>query len=141
MSALGLEVDRVHIGLIARMSRWGALVFVAATAGAALLDRHLAVGLGLGGGITLALFHLHRALAPALLNSPPRRRWRALFWLLWAVKLPVIGVILHFSFKAGLAAPVGVALGAGILPVVATVIAVRAALTDAFRRVPGARSR
>lgn len=140
MSALELEVDRVPIGLIARMSRWGAVVFVASTLVAACLDSRLAAGLGIGGGITLAIFHLHRRLAPALLGSPTRRRWRALFWAIWLVKLPVIGALLHLAFKAGVAAPVGVALGAGTLPAVATVIAVRAVLADAWRQAQGARS-
>ena len=137
MSALGPEIDRVHLGLTPRMARWGAASLVAAIVGTALGNHRLAVGLAVGGGITLALFQLHRVLVPAMLSSPTQPAWRALFWAVWALKLPLIGMVLYIAFRTDLADPVGVALGAGILPVIATVIAVRAALRDALRRAPG----
>jgi len=126
-------MDRLPTGLIGRMGAWGFVVLVLATLGAGLVERRLAVGVAIGGAVTLAMFGLHRALAPAMLASPGRRWLRTVFWAIWAVKWPLVGALLYIIFKRGLASPIGVALGVGILPAIATGFALRAFLADIWR--------
>ncbi len=133
MSAPQTAMDRLPAGLIGRMGAWGFVVLVLATLVASLVERKLAVGVAIGGAVTLAMFGLHRALAPAMLASPRRRWLRVIFWAIWAVKWPLVGALLYLIFKHGIASPIGVALGVGILPAIATVLALRALLADIWR--------
>ena len=59
--------------------------------------------------------------------------WILVFWAIWAVKWPLLGALLYVIFKHGIASPIGVALGVGILPATATAIALRALLVDTWR--------
>jgi hypothetical protein len=123
-------MDRLPAGLIGRLGAWSAALLLLAVLTAVFQDRALAVGIALGGALALALLGLHRALAPALLTSPRRRVVRAAFWTVWAVKWPLICALLYVVFRHHLASPAGIAIGVGILPAVATLLALRALLTD-----------
>lgn len=130
MNAPLTAMDRLPAGLIGRLGIWSAGVLVLAALTTVLQDRALAVGIAFGGTLTLALLGLHRALAPALLASPRRRVVRIAFWTVWALKWPLICALLYVIFRDRLASPAGVAIGVGILPAVATLLALRALLTD-----------
>ncbi len=115
------------------MGWWATALTVAGALGALLVDSRLGYGIAVGGGIALLLFAVYRVLAPAMLAAPTQRRPRVVFWLVWCAKWPVVAAALYVSFRHGAAAPAGVAVGAGILPAVATGMALRAVLADAWR--------
>ncbi len=127
-----MEVDRIHIGLVKRVGIGAAVTLVAAVLLAASVSLPLAVGVALGGGFMLLLYGVYRVLAPVMLSAPARRRSRVLFWAVWALKWPLLAGLLYFSFRSGLASPLGVALGAGLLPAVAVLLVLRALLHDAW---------
>jgi hypothetical protein len=132
MARCGGQSDSLHLGLVPRVGAWGLGSFLVLSLAALLWDRPLGGGVLVGGGLTLALFALYRVLAPAMLGDPTARRSRVLFWVVWALKWPVLGGALFFSLRGGFATPLGLALGAAILPAVATGFALRALLADAW---------
>jgi len=132
------EVDRVHVGALRKVGIAATAAYLAALPLGALHGAPMAVGIALGGGFMLALCGLYRVLAAAMFAARTRRRALVLFWLVWAVKWPGLCAALYFGFKSGVAAPVGVAIGAGLLPAVAVLLVLRALLVDAWHnRFPG----
>ena len=89
-----MEVERIHIGLVRKVGL-GAL---AASAGAVLIaarfDLRFAVGVALGGGLILLLYGVYCVVMPVLLSARAPRRPRAIFWLIWALKWPIMGAAL-----------------------------------------------
>jgi hypothetical protein len=123
------------VGLLRKVGIGAAASYLAALLAGAWHSAAMAGGIALGGGFALALFLLYRALAGAMLSGLSRRRALTLFWLVWAIKWPALCAALYFAFKTQLAAPVGVALGAGLLPAVALLLVLRALLLDAWYRL------
>ncbi len=60
--------------LIPQLAKWATLLWVAEGLGALLFSWHVALGVALGGGLSLLFFALYRWLSPALLQSGSRRR-------------------------------------------------------------------
>ena len=120
--------SRAQLGLrlVEKVGWWSLALWSAALIGALRIGAPAALGLALGGGIMLGFLALHLSLAR--LWGRPKRRWsaRAYLWFLWLVKWPVVGTALWFSLNSGQASPVWVCVGATLVPVVATLIAVRA---------------
>ena len=131
------EVDRIHIGLIRKVGLGALVVYLTAVPAVAVFNRPLAVGIALGGGFVLGLMGLYRALAPAMFAAPEARRSRVIFWIAWLLKWPVMGAVLFFAFRSRLAAPMGVGLGAGIVPAVAVALVFRALLVDLWGKWRG----
>ncbi len=128
-----MEIERIHIGLVRNTGIGAALVGAGAVLLTAWVAPQLAIGIALGGGIILGLYGLYRVILPVMLSAPTRRRSRVIFWVMWALKWPLIAAALYYSLKTGVASPVGLALGAGIVPAVAVLLVVRAMLVDAWR--------
>ncbi len=128
------EVDRLHIGLAEKVERWSVLVLALAVAGALAVDRGAAAGIALGGGVSLGLFGLHRALVRSWLE-PTRRRRRAriCFWAVWFLKWPALGLLLYASISRAWVTPLWLCVGVGLVPGVTTALAARALLIDGWR--------
>jgi len=114
---------RVNLGSVAKVGWWSLAVWAAAVAGALPIGANAAVGVLVGGGITLASLALHMRLTA--LWSRDRGHWsrRGYLWFLWLAKWPLIGLALWYFLARGYASPVWVCVGAAIVPAVATVIA------------------
>jgi len=102
---------------------WSAAVYslaVLATLGAGA-DK--ALGLAIGGGITLGFFVLHLALARQWIAPTRRRSARIYLWFVWLLKWPASATLLYLALTSGWADPVWLCLGAGIVPLAATAVA------------------
>jgi len=118
------QTARLDLGLAERAGLWALALWLVATGGLLAVSASAAAGLALGGGLTLSSLALHLALARAWLR-PPRRRWaRGYLWAIWLVKWPAVGALLWFAVKSGWASPIWLCVGTGIVPLVATVMAV-----------------
>ena len=127
------EIDRLHIGLAERVGRWSLVAWVLATAGMVAVDARAAAGFALGGGVSLGLFTLHRALASMWMRPPRRRAARAWPWAVWLVKYPAVGTLLYVALMAEWVTPGWVCVGVGLVPAVATALALRALAVDRYR--------
>jgi hypothetical protein len=129
------EVDRLHIGLAGKVERWSVLVLALAVAGALAVDRGAAAGIALGGGVSLGLFGLHRALVRSWLEpTPRRRRARIWFWSVWFVKWPALGLLVYGSVSRAWVTPLWLCVGVALVPGVTTALALRALLIDGLHR-------
>lgn len=128
------DQGRVNLRSVAKVGWWSLAVWAVAVAGALPIGANAAVGVLVGGGITLAFLALHLSLAS--LWARPRRHWsaRAYLWFLWVAKWPLVGAALWYCLKAGVASPVWVCAGAALVPVVATVSALVGMPRTASRR-------
>jgi hypothetical protein len=127
-------VDRLPVRLLERVVRWSALALASAVLGAAFVSSRAAVGLALGGAISLGSLALHWALVAAWVRPLRRRRAKVGFWAVWLVKWPLIGVALFLALKGGWVAPGWLCAGVGVVPAMATGLALKALLLDSCRR-------
>jgi hypothetical protein len=128
------EVDRFHLGLVERVSRWSALVLVVACATALALDARAAAGIGFGGGLSLGMLTFYRGLANRWTRSRRRRAAGAFFWVLWFLKWPALGALLYIVLSRGWVTPGWLCMGAGLVPAVTTGLALKALAADGWRR-------
>jgi len=115
--------NRTDLRMAERVGVWSAVVWslaVLATLGAGA-DK--ALGLAIGGGITLGFFVLHLALARQWIAPTRRRSARIYLWFVWLLKWPASGTLLYLALTSGWADPVWLCLGAGIVPLAATAVA------------------
>lgn len=115
--------NRTDLRMAERVGVWSAAVWslaVLATLGAGA-DK--ALGLAIGGGITLGFFVLHLALARQWIAPTRRRSARIYLWFVWLLKWPASGTLLYLALTSGWADPVWLCLGAGIVPLAATAVA------------------
>jgi len=127
------EIDKLQIGLAERVARWSVAVWAAAAGGTILLDTRAACGIALGGGLSLGLFSLHRALIGAWARPERWRRRRAAFWMIWAVKWPAVATLLYFAVRGGWVSVGWLCAGVGLVPAVTTALVVRALVADGRR--------
>jgi hypothetical protein len=127
------EVDQLHISLIERVSRWALVVLVSAGGGLLVFSPKAAAGVAIGGGLSLGLLALHRALASRWLLSGRGRARRVAFWALWLLKWPCLCLLLYLALSRGWVAAGWLCAGAGLVPAVATGLALRAVLLDLGR--------
>ncbi len=120
-------------GLARSVGTWSLIAWLLVTAGLALADRSAAAGVACGGAASLGLFSLHRLLMPAWRHAQGRRKARRWLWAIWVVKWPLVGALLYLSLSVARAAPGWVCAGAGLVPAVATAMALRAAVWGQFR--------
>lgn len=127
------EVDRFHVGLVERITRWALVATLALTGAALTTGVRATLGVALGGSIGLLLFGLHRRLFGSFLQ--PRRKLRGLvgYWALWSVKWPLLGGVLYFSLKSGMVSAGWLCIGVSIIPGVAVALALRALAADCCR--------
>ena len=126
--------NRTDLRTAERVGMWSTAVWslaVLATLGAGA-DK--ALGLAIGGGFTLGFLALHLALARQWIAPTRRRSARIYLWFLWLVKWPAAATILYLALKSGWADPIWLCLGAGTVPLVATVFAARMFMLGRARR-------
>ena len=97
-------------------------------------DQPAAMGFALGGGIGVGLFLAQRSLAGLWARPLGRRRARLWLWAIWAVKWPLVGTTLYLALRGGLAAPVWICVGAGLVPGMATILCLVGLLRAHFGR-------
>ena len=117
------KLDRTDLRMAERVGMWSAAVWslaVLATLGAGA-DK--ALGIATGGGVTLGFFVLHLALARQWIAPTRRRSARIYLWFVWLVKWPASGMLLYLAINSGWADPIWLCLGAGIVPLAATAVA------------------
>ncbi len=124
------ELGRADLGPAERVGIWSAALWSAAVLLALPAGAGRALGLAIGGGFTLGFLALHLALARQWIAPTRRRSARVYLWAVWLVKWPAAGTLLYLAFRSGLADPAWLCLGAGIVPLVATVFAARALLAE-----------
>ncbi|HUU55363.1 MAG TPA: hypothetical protein VMY87_10640 [Armatimonadota bacterium] len=128
------KLDRTSLGTAQRVGMWSAVVWSLAALAALGAGPGRALGLAVGGGITLGFFALHLALARQWIAPARRRSARIYLWFVWLVKWPASGTLLYLALTSGYADPVWLCLGAGIVPLVATVFALQMLLRGRARR-------
>ncbi len=137
MSGGGRRSDWGDLRPARRVWVWSLVVWLGLALAALALGPHAAAGVVVGGGIVLASFAIHMALARAWLGSDRRRGARWYLWALWLVKWPLIAAILYVSIRMGFASPVWVCAGAAVVPLMATATAIRTLrLLRAGQRTP-----
>lgn len=120
-------VDRFHLGLVERVTRWSALALVAACAPLLGVDPRAAAGLALGGGISLGIVLFYRTLLAKCIGGVHRRRVRMVLWAVWLLKWPALGALLYLVISRAWV-PVGwMCVGVVLVPAVATAMALKAA--------------
>lgn len=115
--------NRTDLRMAERVGMWSAALWslaVLATLGAGA-DK--ALGIAIGGGITLGFFVLHLALARQWMAPARRRSARIYLWFVWLLKWPASGTLLYLALTSGWADPIWLCLGAGIVPLAATAVA------------------
>ncbi len=128
-------VDSFHLGLVARVTKWSALALLAACVLLLGVDPRAAAGLALGGGISLGVVLFYRTLLAKCIGGVHRRRVRMVLWAVWLLKWPALGALLYLVISRAWV-PVGwMCVGIGLVPAVATAMALRAAV--AGRMKPG----
>ncbi len=120
-----VEIGKIDLRMAQRTGFAALILWLAAVGGLLGVSSRGAAGLLLGGGITLGFLALHLALAKIWLRPGPRRWVRPYLWGIWLVKWPLVSVVLWFGIKSGWANPIALCAGAGIIPMVATVMALR----------------
>ena len=128
------ERDRMDLRLAERVGLWSAALWSLAVLAALGAGTAQAFGLAVGGGFTLGFLALHLALARQWIAPSRRRSARIYLWLVWLVKWPAAGTLLYLALKSGLADPIWLCLGAGVVPLVATVFAARMLVLGRARR-------
>jgi hypothetical protein len=123
-------VDRQQAGPWGRVGLWSLVAWAFATAGLAAVDRVAAAGIAFGGGLSLGLFALHRSTLALWRAAPTRRRARVCIWTIWALKWPLVASLLFAAVRSEYASPVWICVGAGLVPGVATLVALWTLLTD-----------
>jgi hypothetical protein len=83
-----------------------------------------ASGLALGGGVSVGTLVLYRALVRAWARPDRWRRGRLVFAGVWLVKWPAVGALLYFALKDWQVSPLWLCAGIGLVPAVATAVAV-----------------
>lgn len=117
------EAKKIDLRLAERAGFSALVLWLVAVGGMLSVSTRGAAGLLLGGGLTLSFLALHLALAKTWLRPGPRRWVRLYLWGIWLVKWPLVAGLLWFGIKTGWASPIGLCAGAGIIPLVATVMA------------------
>ena len=128
------KLDRTDLRLAERVGIWSAAVWSLAVLAALGVGTGEAFGLAVGGGFTLGFLALHLALARQWIAPTRRRSARVYLWLLWLVKWPAAATILYLALTSGWADPIWLCLGAGTVPLVATVFAARMFMLGRARR-------
>jgi hypothetical protein len=104
---------------------WSLVIWVLATAVLVVGDRGAALGVACGGAVSVGLFSLHRSLVKMWCCAGLRGRARRWLWVIWVAKWPLVGSFLYLALREGQAAPGWMCAGAGLVPAVATVIALK----------------
>jgi hypothetical protein len=111
-----------------RIGLWSLVLWGGAAAGAAWAGPEAVGGVATGGAVTLCSYAIHLGLARSWAFGRRRRSARAYLWFLWLLKWPLVGSLLYVSLRTGFAAPGWICAGAGIVPVAATLFALRVLL-------------
>lgn len=127
------QTERSHFAPAKGTPRWSVAVWALGTAVLLILDRRAALGFALGGGIGVGLFLVQGSLAGLWAGPRGRRRARLWLWAILAVKWPLVGTALYLALRAGLAAPLWICVGAGLVPGVATMLCLAGIVRDRFR--------
>lgn len=117
------KLDRTGLGTAELVGMWSAVVWSLAVLAALGAGPGRALGLAAGGGITLGFFALHLALARQWIAPTRRGSARIYLWFVWLVKWPACGTLLYLALTSGRADPIWLCLGAGIVPLTATALA------------------
>ena len=128
------EVDRFHIGLVERVGRWSALALAIACSLLLALNPRAAASAALGGGLSLGILAFHRGLANRWRRPRRRRAAKVLFWVIWLLKWPALGVVLCAALSRGWVTPGWLCAGVGLIPAVTTLMALKALMADGWRR-------
>ena len=105
------------------MGMWAAALWFLAVIAALGVGADKALGVAIGGGITLGFFRLHLALARQWLAPTRRRSARIYLWFVWLLKWPISGTLLYLALTSGWADPIWLCLGAGVVPLAVTAVA------------------
>jgi hypothetical protein len=130
------KLDRIDLGTAERVGIWSAAIWSLSVLAALPAGPDKALGLAAGGGIILGFFALHLALARQWTAHPRPRFARIYLWFIWLLKWPACGLLLYLAIASGRAHPIWLCLGAGIVPLVATTLALRMLLRG--RALPSA---
>lgn len=117
------ELKRCELKLAKRTGLNALLLWLAVVGGLWAFFPREAAGVLLGGGLTLFFLAIHLSLAQSWLRPGPRRWVRLYLWGVWLVKWPLVVALLWFGIKTEWASPIGLCLGAAIIPLTATAMA------------------
>lgn len=126
MEQLPTGTDSLLNSLPGRVAGWAFAVGLGAMFAAAPMSPPIGYGVAVGAGLMVGLLEFYRRLAPVLVDARRPRRSRAVFWIVWIVKWPLLAIVLYLSLRHGWASPLGLGIGIGIVPMVATTFGLRA---------------
>lgn len=114
--------------------RWTLALWALGTLILLPVDMGAALGVAIGGGLSVGVLALYNSLVRAWVRPDRWRKGRYLFVAIWLVKWPAIGALLYFGMKHWQASPAWVCVGVGLVPAVVTAIAAWMALRPEWQK-------
>jgi len=112
------------LGLVELVVRRALMVWALGMVCLLPISARAAAGVTVGGGISVGMVVLYRALVNTWVRPDRWRRGRFALLGVWLVKWPVVGALLYFAMKDWQVSPLWLCAGVGLVPAVVTAVAV-----------------
>ncbi len=116
------------VGMVELVARRALIVWAAGTLCLLAVGRGAALGMALGGAMSIGILLLYRGLVRAWVRPDRWRKGRFVLAGVWLVKWPALGALLYFALTQWRVSALWLCVGVGLVPGITTAIALWALL-------------
>jgi hypothetical protein len=109
-------------GIVELVVRRAVIVWAAGTLCLLAVGRGAALGMALGGAMSIGILLLYRALVKAWVRPDRRRKGRLVLVGIWLAKWPALGALLYFALTQWRVSALWLCVGVGLVPGITTAI-------------------